>query len=168
MVTYEQIALFMEMVAFGAILYAFREKLSRGMYGVRHKRWQEIDTGRRGYVVLDKAMNSCTINNTKKSVNRANITGGIIYFVSTLAENVKLEDCKEKYSFYMNSEEFDTVYKNKLLQNLMLSLQSNFLMIIVILVILAIMIGAYNAYTMYQMTPKVEFIVWAVNQSVIR
>ena len=166
MVTWEQIAYMMEFMVIGVALYAFREQIAAKMYGIRYKRWQEIDTGRNGYVVLDKGLNSCTINGMKKSVCRENIRNGVIYFVSDVAENLKVEDARDKYQFYMNSEEFDTVYKNNLLRQLMLSLQSNMILIITVLVAIDIVIGIYNAYSISQVTPKVDYIMWRVNQSV--
>lgn len=156
---------FLEFTTIAAVLYAIRETLAERIWGVRFKRWIEIDTGRRGFVQLDKALNSCTIRGMKKSVNRANIKANTLYFVSDVAENLKVEDAKNDYKFYMNSEEFDTVYKNKLLQTLMLSLQNNWLMIILVLALIAVVLSGYNTYEMSKMTNNIDFIAWKVNQT---
>lgn len=166
-VTWQSIAYLMEFMFIGAVLYAFRETIASKVYGIRYKRWQEIDTGRYGYTVLDKALNSCTIHGMKKSINRANINHGVLYFVSDVPENLKLEDAIDKYQCYMNSEEFDTVYKNKLLQTLMLSLQNNNILLILALVLIGIAISGYSLYTIEQMQPKIDYITWRVNQSVV-
>lgn len=164
-ITWQSLAYLMEFMFIGAILYAFREPIASRVYGIRYKRWQEVDTGRCGYVIIDKALNSCTINGMKKSINRSNINHGVIYFVSDVAENVKVEDARDKYQTYMNSEEFDTVYKNKLLQNLMLSLQNNNIILIIALVLIAVAISGYSLYTIEQIQPKVDYIAWRVNQT---
>lgn len=164
-VSWQQLAVLMEMLFIAAMIFAFRETIISRMYGVRYKRWQEIDTGRMGYTILSKGLNSCKINGMIKSVNRANIKNGVMYFVSDVAENLKAEDARDKYQFYMNSEEFDTVYKNNLLRQLMLSLQSNMITILMVLVFIAIVIEIYNAYTLSQMMPKLDYVVWRVNQS---
>jgi hypothetical protein len=158
---------FLEFSTIGAVLYAMRETIAEKMWGVRFKKWVEIDTGRRGYTQLDKALNSCTIRGMKKAVNRANIKNGIMYFVSDCAENLKVEDAKEKYLFYMNSEEFDTVYKNKLLQTLMLSVQNNWLLIITVLCLITLVISGYTEYQISQQKTQIEWIVWKLNQTVI-
>jgi hypothetical protein len=90
-----------------------------------------------------------------------------MYFVSDNVENLKVEDATDKYQFYCNSEEFDTVYKNKLLQTLMLSLQNNYLLIILLLVGLTILIGGYSLYEIEGQKSQLEFIVWRVNQTYV-
>jgi len=155
----------LEFIIIGLVIYMARETITEKMYGIRYKRWQEIDTGRRGYVILDKALNSCSINGMKKSVNRANIKNGVLYFVSDVAENLKVEDARDKYQFYMNSEEFDTVYKNKLLNTLMLSLQNNYLFIILMAVFVTMVIAGYSLYEIEGQKAQLEYIAWRVNQS---
>ena len=141
-----QIVYLLEMIIIALVFFMAKEVIMERIYGVRFKRWIEIDTGRYGYVILDKALDSCKILGQIKTVNRANINRGWLYFVNDNCENLKVEDAKDKYQFYCNSEEFDTVYKNKLLQNLMMSLQTNWLMIIVVLVVISLAIGGYSLY----------------------
>jgi hypothetical protein len=165
--TYMGIIYFLEFVIVAITLFSMREMISEKINGIRYKKWQEIDTGRRGYTILDKGLNSCSIHGMKKTVNRANIKSNIMYFVSDNVENLKVEDATDKYQFYCNSEEFDTVYKNKLLQTLMLSLQNNYLLIILLLVGLTILIGGYSLYEIEGQKSQLEFIVWRVNQTYV-
>lgn len=162
--TFMALLYLMEFLVIALMLYAARESLLEKIYGIRFKRWQEIDTGRRGYVILDKGLKSCTINGMKRTVSRENISHGVMYFVSDVVENLKVEDAKDKYRFYMNTEEFDTVYKNKILQTLMLSMQTNYLLILLILIAISIVIGIYNAYTLYQMKPSLDYVVIRVGE----
>lgn len=164
-ITWQTLAYLMEIMFIGAVLFSAREMIISKIYGIRYKRWQEVDTGRYGYVILNKDLNSCKINGMIRPVNRANIVHGVIYFISDVAENVKAEDARDKYQFYMNSEEFDTVYKNKLLQTLMMSLQNDTIMIILVLILISIAIGIYGVYSAEQLKPKIEFIVWKVNNT---
>ena len=161
--TFEGLVYIIEAIVILMALFCFREQISEKMYGVRYKKWQEIDTGRRGYVILDKALNSCTIDGMKKSVNRSNIKNGIMYFSSDVCENLKVEDAKDKYQFYMNSEEFDTVYKNKLLQTLMLSLQNNMVMIVLVVALLCMALTGYLLYEFESQKKTIEYIAWRVN-----
>lgn len=165
MVTWEQMAYLMEGIVVIAILYAFRVEIISKMYGIRFKRWIEIDTGRMGYTILNKSLNSCNILGMIRTVNRANIKFNVMYFVSDNVENLKVEDAKDKYQFYCNSEEYDTVYKNKLLETLMLALQNNWLMIILFAVILVAAIAGYSLYQDQQTTAKIDWLVWKVNQT---
>lgn len=166
-VTWQSIAYLMEFMFIGAVLYAFRETIASKVYGLRYKRWTEIDTGRYGYVILNKGLNSCVVNGMVRSINRKNIFHGMIYLISDVAENVTIEDARDKYQCYMNSEEFDTVYKNKLLQTLMLSLQNNNILLILALILIVAAISGYSLYTIEQMQPKIDYITWRVNQSVV-
>jgi len=165
MVTWEQMAYLMEGIVVIAILYAFRVEIISKMYGIRFKGWIEIDTGRMGYTILNKSLNSCNILGMIRTVNRANIKFNVMYFVSDNVENLKVEDAKDKYQFYCNSEEYDTVYKNKLLETLMLALQNNWLMIILFAVILVAAIAGYSLYQDQQTTAKIDWLVWKVNQT---
>lgn len=167
MLTFEGLAYLLEFCVIAIALYAFREQIASKMYGIRYKRFIVIDTGAQGYVILDKSLNSCTINGMKKTVNRANIQHNIIYYSSDCAENLKVEDMQGRYECYVNSEEFDTVYKNKLLQTLMLSLQNNMLIIITLLVFVSIALGVYYVYTMQDQMAKIDYIVWRVNQTYV-
>ncbi len=164
-VSWQFMATLFEMLFIGAIAYSLREQIISKIYGVRYKKYIEIDTGRQGYTILDKALNSCSIMGMTKSVNRANIKHNVLYFVSDNAENLAIEDAKDKWQYYCNSEEFDTVYKNKLLQQLLFVLEKNLILIIIVLVGISIAVGIYNAYTDYQMQPKIDFIAGMVNST---
>lgn len=167
MVTWEQLAYMMEGLVVLTMLYSVRESLMSKLYGIRFKRWVEIDTGRMGYTILNKGLNSCKIFDKIKTVNRANIKYNVMYFVSDNIENLAVEDAKEKYQFYCNSEEFDTVYKNKLLETLMLSLQNNKLLWLLILSMLMLGAAAYIIYTGQQDTAKIDWLVWKVNSTYV-
>lgn len=160
-----QIMYLLEGIIMFLVFYIAREIILERIYGVRFKHWLEIDTGRFGYVILDKGLDSCTIMGQKKTINRNNIMRGWMYFVNDCCENLKVEDAKDKYQFYCNSEEFDTVYKNKLLQNLMMSLQTNWLMIILFVVIIGVAIGGYSMYNdAHNTQAKLDFLISQVNQ----
>lgn len=165
MVTWEQMAYLMEGMVLLTMLYSVRETLISKFYGIRFKRWVEIDTGRVGYTILNKSLNSCKILNQIRTVNRANIKFNIMYFVSDNIENLKVEDVKDKYEFYCNSEEFDTVYKNKLLETLMLSLQNNKLFLILIAVSITAAMVIYSIYMNNQTAEQIRFIARSVNST---
>lgn len=166
-ITWQGLVYILEVFWILTVLFFMREFIESKIYGIRYKRWQEIDTGRYGYVILDKGLTSCTINGMKKSICRANIKSGILYFVSDVAENLKVENATEKYQAYMNSEEFNTVYQNKLLTTLMLSLQNNYLLIILILAGASLALGLYNLYNADTETAKLNYIMWKVNQTYV-
>lgn len=167
MVTWEQLVYLLEGMVILTMLYAVREQIMSKIYGVRFKRWIEIDTGRLGYVILNKSLNSCKILGKIRTVNRENIKFNIMYFVSDNVENLKVEDDKNKYSFYCNSEEFDTVYKNKLLETLMLSLQNDKLVMILIAIVLTAGLIGYSIYMNQQTSEQINYIAWKVNQTYV-
>ena len=153
------IVIAMEFLVIAIAMFAFRENIAKAMYGVRYKKWLELDTGRSGYVILDKSMDTCKIMGQRKAVKRENILNGWIYFVNENAENMKLENAPDKWQYYCNSEEFDTVYKNKLLQTLMLVMEANIVKIIMLLMIVCIIAVGYCAYQIMLMDEKITFLV---------
>lgn len=165
MVTWEELAYLMEGLVIITMLYSVREQLISKIYGIRFKRWTEIDTGRCGYTILNKSLNSCKILDKIRTVNRENIKYNMMYFVSDNVENLKLEDDKSKYLAYCNTEEFDTVYKNKLLETLMLSLQNNKLVLILIAIVITAGLVGYSIYMNNQTADQIRFIAWRVNST---
>lgn len=165
--TWMQLAWLFEILFILSIVYAIREILLERIYGARFKRWIEIDTGRHGYVILDKTLTNCRILGQTRTVNRANIEKGFMYFVLDCTENLKLEDAKEKWQYYCNSDEFDTVFKNQLLRQLMYVLEKNYILIILVLVIVGIAISGYNIYLQRQQQQVIEWIAWKVNQTYV-
>lgn len=165
MVTWEQLVYGLEAIIIILMVYSVREKIIKEMYGIRFKRWVEIDTGRMGYTILNKSLNSCKILNQIRTVNRENIKSNIMYFVSDNVENLKLEDDKSKYLAYCNSDEFGTVYYNKLIETLMLTLKNKELMLILIFSVAAAAMIGYSIYIGQQDTAKIDWLVWKVNST---
>lgn len=165
--TWMQLSWIFETMLIFSIIYSSREILLQRIYGVRFKRWVEVDTGRQGYVILDKTLTSCKILGSIKSVNRANIVNGIMYFVRDNAENLKLENAETKWEYYCNSDEFDTVFKNQLLKQLLYIFEKNYIMIILVLVVVAIAISGYNIYLTRQEQQALDWIAWKVNQTYV-
>jgi uncharacterized metal-binding protein len=161
-ITWMNIAMVFQMAFILSILYAFREQINARIYGVRYKKWVEIDTGRQGYVILNKSLDHCKILGQTKTINRKNIQNNIIYFVNDCAENLKLDPENDRWIAYCNSEEFDTVFKNKLLEHLMMIMERNIIKFILILSIISVGLSAYTTYTGLQDQEKINFLVQAV------
>jgi hypothetical protein len=159
-----QIAMLFEFMFIGAIMYSFREQIISRIYGVRYKRWIELDTGRYGYTILDKSLDHCKIMGQTKTISRKNILHGILYFVNDNVENLKLEPDNNKWLAYCNSEEFDTVYKNKLLEQLMLIMERNWIIMILIVSIITLGMVGYMAYMMNQYAGQLTYLVGKVNE----
>ncbi len=166
-ITWMQLAWIFETMFILSVVYSIREILLQRIYGVRFKRWVEIDTGRHGYAILDKTLTNCKILGSTKTVNRANIVMGIMYFEHDNAENLKLENAPGKWQYYCNSDEFDTVFKNQLLKQLLYIFEKNYILIILVLVVVAIAISGYNMYLIRQQQQLTDFIAWKVNQTYV-
>lgn len=162
MVTWEQLAMFWQGMFVLALLYSIRETILSRIYGVRFKRWIEIDTGRFGYTILDKSLDKCKILNQMKTVSRKNILNNFMYFVNDNCENLKLEPNNDKWLAYCNSEEFDTVFKNQMLQQLMLIMERSIIKIILIMSIITFVALIYVAYGQMQMKDQVTYLVQEV------
>ena len=160
-----QIAMIYETLFIVTLLYSMRETIKEKIYGVRYKRWLEIDTGRFGSTVLDKSLDSCDIMGQKKSVSRANIQHGWMFFVNDNAENLKIENDYKKYTAYCNSEEFDTVNKNTVLKSLVLIMESKTILLILILAGLAVAGEIYLIYLGQQDRAVLDWVAWKVNQT---
>lgn len=165
--TWMHLAWIFEILFILSVVYSIREILLQRIYGVRFKRWVEIDTGRYGYAILDKTLTNCKVLGAIKTVNRANIVNGFMYFVRDNVENLKLEDAEGKWEYYCNSDEFDTVFKNQLLKQLLYIFEKNYILIILVLVIVAIAISGYNTYITRQQQQLIDFIAWKVNQTYV-
>jgi len=156
-ITWETYAYFWEIMFVVVILASMKATIMERIYGIQFKKWIEIDTGRSGYTILDKSLDKCKIKGQIKTVHRPNILHGWLYFKNDNCENLKMEEGTNSY--YCNSEEFDTVYKNKLFEQLMLLMQKNLIYLVIILVVIAILIGAYDAYILNQNSEILKYMV---------
>ena len=118
---YQMILVFYQIVIFILIFYLLKDTIYSRIYGVRYKRYVEIDTGRIGYCILSKDLDVTKIRGITKSIKYENIDHGIIYTYNNLAENVKTEYANDKARFYMNSNEFHTVISNDVYQRLLIT-----------------------------------------------
>lgn len=138
-----------------AVFYALREFIKEKVYGVRYKRWIEVDTGRQGSTILEKGLNSCKIMGMERTVSQENILRGVMYFTHDCVENLKIDATTDnkKWVAYCNTEEFDTVKRNTLLKQLLYIMEGKqigvILAIVAVLLILAFYI-AYNSYNDHQ------------------
>ena len=162
MITWQQLAMLFEGLFVLVVLYSAREMLMERLYRVRFKRWIELDTGRHGYVILNKSLDHCKIMGQTKTVNRKNILHGFMYFVNDNAENLKVEPDNDKWLAYCNSEEFDTVFKNQMLSQLMLIMEKRLITIMFVVLLLSFAAIAYVAYGQMQMKDQITFLVQAV------
>ena len=160
-----QIAMIYETLFIVTLLYSMRETIKEKIYGVRYKLWLEIDTGRFGSTVLDKALNHCGVMGKEKGVNRENILHNWLFYRSDCAENLKIENDDSKYTAYCNSEEFDTVYKNSVIKSMMYIMESKTILLILVLVGLALAGEIYLIYSGQQDRAVLDWVAWKVNQT---
>lgn len=162
MVTWQTLAMLFEGLFVLTALFAVRETIIERLYGVRFKRWVEIDTGRRGTTILDKSLDKCKIMGQVKTVNRKNIVGNMMFFVNDNCENLKIETNNDKWLAYCNSEEFDTVFKNQMLAQLMLIMERNLIKFMFLILLITFVAVAYVAYGQMQMKDQVTYLVQEV------
>lgn len=148
---YLLISIYIFILLLGLLIGLSKEKILNSIYGIRYKKYVEIDTGRYGDCILSKNLDSVKIHEQVKSVNLKNRIGNILIFSEDIAENLKCEYDNGKALFYMNSNEFDNLYKNKILEQLMYIKEKNLIMIILILSGIGIALNIYNSYILNNM-----------------
>lgn len=166
-ISWMQLAWLYETLFILAVFFAFREVILERIYGVRFKRWIEIDTGRHGYIILDKALNSAKIMGTTRTIAQENILKGFIYYIRDCVENLKLESAsfdRKKWQYYCNTEEFDTVSKNQLLRQLLYVLEKNYIVAILILVVITLAVSAYSVYQIHQQQAAIGYLIQKIGE----
>jgi hypothetical protein len=164
--TWFQLVMILEFVWILTVLYGIRETIAERIYGVRYKRWVEIDTGRMGYCILSKNLSKCTILGVKRTVARENILNNVMYFVTDNVENLKLSQADyQKWECYCNTDEFDTVYKTHLLGQFLYIFEKNYILFVLFLVILVGGIAGYGVYQGIQQNDMLLFIAQKVNET---
>lgn len=133
-----------------------KPEIMKSIYGKRYKHYIEIDTGRHGYCVLSKDNKNVKITGTTRAVNYRNIEHDTLYFYSGLAENVKTEYDNEKALFYMNSNEYDTLFNNNVYQKLMITKAENLISIITLIVVITLVVTVYTAYNSMSVNPALN------------
>ena len=162
---WQQYAMLFELLFVVSVIYNFRETIIEKYYGVRFKRWLIIDTGQSGYTILNKALNSCNIMKTPRSVAYDNIQRGWLYYTHDCAENLKIVNDNTQWTTYCNTEEFNTVNQTKIFQMLLYVMEKNWIVIIAILVGVSIAVSGYVAYTQHNQQQYFDYIVYQLNQT---
>lgn len=164
-ITWMQLAWIFEILFILAVFFAMREVVLERIYGVRFKHWIEIDTGRYGYVILDKSLTTAKIMGINRTIAQENIVKGIIYYQRDNVENLKLESAEHgKWEYYCNTEEFDTVSKNQLLRQLLYVLEKNYILAILIVVFISLMVLVYNVYQVHQQQQDVLYLIQRIGE----
>ena len=142
------------------ILVGFRKGIKELLYGRRCLNYVEMDTGRIGQIVLSKSLDEGNINGKTISVNYQNKVGNTLFVSEDLAENLKAEYDNKKALFYMNSDEFNTLLHNKLLEFLMMVKSKTHIMIILILCFAAVIGIVFLYYKLNGMQTQIDYLVY--------
>ncbi len=170
-VTWQQLAMIYEGLFILMFIYAFREFIISKIYGVKFKRWLILDTGESGYSILNKSLNEWKIQGQKRSVSYSNLLRGWAFYTHDNAENLKMvkpESDDSKWTYYCNTDEYNSNTQTRIFQMLLFVLEKNYILIILGLVVLSIAVTGYGIYLNNQQQSYLEYIAWRVNQTVVQ
>lgn len=122
-----------------------------------------IDTGEVVEVKNGKFKESFELGKQRYVINPDMITNDTLFFHSQFAEPIELEANNSKWKYYIDSTRFNSVYKNKVLDQMMYVQEKGLLQYILIGVLVLIGLVAIDMYLDYTMYAGMEQMIQQVN-----
>lgn len=114
-------------------LLLMKESIKKSLFKKRMIDCVVVDTGELGKIVFKKDFSTGKFKGIERVYNKERVYNGVIYYESDNVEPLSIEKAINKYQFYCNTNEFDTITNNRLLEKLMYVKEKNLLIIALVL-----------------------------------